>query len=70
MQDKKLVTETESFPESFNFLFKYAILVIQIRHVGHHEVQIDFLVARVPGFGPDVLHNRGQTPEVLIVREE
>ena len=49
VQNQRLASESECFPERLNLLSEYPVLVVQIRDVGHDEMQFNLLAARFFG---------------------
>ena len=70
VQNQRLAPEAELLPKRVDLPLQHAVFVVQIRHVGHHEMEIDLLLARAHCFRSDVLHNRSQAAEILIVWKE
>ena len=49
---------------------EYPVFVIQVRYIGHHEVEFYALLPGLVGLGSNVTHYFGQAPQVLFVRKE
>ena len=67
VQDERLACETELVPKRVDLLFEHPVFVVQIRHVGHNEVKVNLLPARLGRFCAYVLDDLSQAPQILLV---
>ena len=61
MDNHRFLTEVELILKGLDLAFEYLVFVIKIRHIGHNEVKINTLRARLFGLGSDVTDHFGQS---------
>ena len=70
VHDHWLPSEAKLLLERPDLVFKYPVFVIQIRHIGHHEVKSNALFPWLVRFRSNVSNHLGKSPQVLLVRKE